>query len=70
MYMFHGKDLMPRWIKWMWLVKIYDGDIFYRPGRVTIVVVFISRKEWEISIRVRTMRIIITTSLIVDMRGL
>jgi hypothetical protein len=59
-YFFEQKDLNMRQRRWLELIKDYDCEILYHPGKENVVVDALSRKERKKPIRVKACQIIMT----------
>ncbi|KAK1435339.1 hypothetical protein QVD17_01100 [Tagetes erecta] len=62
-YFFDQKDLNMRQRRWLELVKDYDCEILYHPGKANVVADALSRKEACPPIRVKSLRMTITSDL-------
>ena len=67
-YLFDQKDLNMRQQRWMELLKDYDCEILYHPGKANVVADALSRKERRKPIKVTAMRIEVTNSLIDELK--
>ncbi|GJR68106.1 putative nucleotidyltransferase, ribonuclease H [Tanacetum coccineum] len=62
-YLFEKKDLNMRQRRWIELVKDYDSEIHYHPGIANVVADALSRKERHELIKVKSMKLIVTSWL-------
>nr|KAJ0192029.1 hypothetical protein LSAT_V11C800409330 [Lactuca sativa] len=62
------KDLNMRKQRWMELLKDYDCEIFYHPGKANVVADALSRKERREPPKIRMMKMNVTTILLEDLR--
>ena len=60
-YFFDQRDLNNRQRRWLDLVKDYDCDILYHPGKANVVADALSRKTRHFPIRVKSLAMIVTT---------
>ncbi|KAI3672432.1 hypothetical protein L6452_38520 [Arctium lappa] len=67
-YLFDQKELNMRQRRWMELLKDYDCEIHYHPGKANVVADALSRKERSEPIRVRAMWINVKVELIDQIR--
>ncbi|KAI3672993.1 hypothetical protein L6452_39099 [Arctium lappa] len=61
-YLFDQKELNMRQQRWMELLKDYDCEILYHPGKANVVADALSRKEKSDRVRIKAMRIEVTPS--------
>ena len=61
-YLFDQKELNMRQQRWMELLKDYDCEILYHPGKANVVADALSRKERGERVRIKAMRIEVTPS--------
>ncbi|KAI3748391.1 hypothetical protein L6452_11427 [Arctium lappa] len=61
-YLFDQKELNMRQQRWMELLKDYDCEILYHPGKANVVADALSRKERSDRVRIKAMRIEVTPS--------
>ncbi|XP_021991419.2 uncharacterized protein LOC110888187 [Helianthus annuus] len=64
----HEKDLNMRQRRWLELIKDYDCDILYHPGKANVVADALSRKEYPSPIRVKSMKMVVTPRLLEAIR--
>ncbi|KAI3808712.1 hypothetical protein L1987_24670 [Smallanthus sonchifolius] len=62
-YFFEQKELNMRQRRWLELLKDYDCEILYHPGKANIVADTLSRKEQSDPIRIKACQLIITPDL-------
>ncbi|KAI3686378.1 hypothetical protein L1987_80053 [Smallanthus sonchifolius] len=62
-YFFEQKELNMRQRKWLELLKDYDCEILYHPGKANVVADALSRKEESTPIRIKACQLIITPDL-------
>lgn len=62
-YFFDQCDLNNRQRRWLDLVKHYDCDILYHPGKANVVADVLSRKATHYILRVKSLRMIVTPKL-------
>ncbi|KAI3818148.1 hypothetical protein L1987_11951 [Smallanthus sonchifolius] len=67
-YFFDQKDLNMRQRRWLELVKDYDCDILYHPGKANVVADALSRKSSHAPIKVKSFKMTISSSLIDEIR--
>ncbi|KAD3640786.1 hypothetical protein E3N88_30009 [Mikania micrantha] len=63
-YLFTQKELNMRQRRWIELLKDYDCEILYHPGKANVVADALSRKEEHEPIRVTVMKIVISSDLV------
>ncbi|KAD4384676.1 hypothetical protein E3N88_24844 [Mikania micrantha] len=63
-YFFTQKELNMRQRRWLELLKDYDCEILYHPGKANVVADALSRKEECEPIKVKVMKLVITSGLI------
>ncbi|KAD7479605.1 hypothetical protein E3N88_02741 [Mikania micrantha] len=63
-YFFTQKELNMRQRRWLELLKDYDCEILYHPGKANVVADALSRKEECSPIKVKAMKLVITSRLI------
>ncbi|KAD7479542.1 hypothetical protein E3N88_02678 [Mikania micrantha] len=59
-----AKELNMRQRRWIELLKDYDCEILYHPGKANVVADALSRKEEHEPIRVTAMKIVISSDLV------
>ncbi|KAI3676149.1 hypothetical protein L1987_85749 [Smallanthus sonchifolius] len=62
-YFFEQKELNMRQWRWLELLKDYDCEILYHPGKANVVADALSRKEESTPIRIKACQLIITPDL-------
>ncbi|KAI3775941.1 hypothetical protein L1987_45701 [Smallanthus sonchifolius] len=62
-YFFEQKELNMRQRRWLELLKDYDCEILYHPGKANVVADALSRKEESEPIRIKACQMIITPDL-------
>ncbi|KAI3821411.1 hypothetical protein L1987_08979 [Smallanthus sonchifolius] len=62
-YFFEQKELNMRQRRWLELLKDYDCEILYHPGKANVVADALSRKEESAPIRIKACQLIITPDL-------
>ncbi|KAI3762516.1 hypothetical protein L1987_52946 [Smallanthus sonchifolius] len=62
-YFFEQKELNMRQRRWLELLKDYDCEILYHPGKANVVADALSRKEESTPIRIKVCQLIITPDL-------
>ncbi|KAK1429741.1 hypothetical protein QVD17_11959 [Tagetes erecta] len=67
-YFFEQKDLNMRQRRWLELIKDYDCEIHYHPGKANVVADALSRKEKHEPIRVKACQLIITPGVMEEIR--
>ncbi|KAJ0438603.1 putative nucleotidyltransferase, Ribonuclease H [Helianthus annuus] len=67
-YFFDQKELNMRQRRWLDVVKGYDCEIHYHPGKANVVADALSRKEEYTPIRVRSMQLVVTSGLLERIR--
>ena len=63
-YLFEQRDLNMRQIRWLDVVKDYDCEIHYHPGKANVVADALSRKQSAEPIRAKCLRITMVSSLL------
>ncbi|KAD4180535.1 hypothetical protein E3N88_29126 [Mikania micrantha] len=63
-YFFTQKELNMRQRRWLELLKDYDCEILYHPGKANVVADALSRKDECSPIKVKAMKLVITSGLI------
>ncbi|KAI3773911.1 hypothetical protein L1987_48450 [Smallanthus sonchifolius] len=63
-YFFEQKELNMRQRRWLELLKDYDCEILYHPGKANVVADALSRKEESTPIRIKACQLIITPDLL------
>ncbi|KAF5803619.1 putative nucleotidyltransferase, Ribonuclease H [Helianthus annuus] len=67
-YFFDQKELNMRQRRWLETVKDFDCEIHYHPGKANVVADALSRKTDYTPIRVRSMQLVVTSSLLERIR--
>ncbi|KAK1424580.1 hypothetical protein QVD17_19913 [Tagetes erecta] len=67
-YFLEQKDLNMRQRRWLELIKDYDCEIHYHPGKANVVADALSRKEKHEPIRVKACQLIITPGVMEEIR--
>ena len=67
-YFFEQKDLNMRQRRWLELIKDYDCEILYHPGKANVVADALSRKEEHPPIRVKSYALVITPDFLTQLR--
>ncbi|KAD2805396.1 hypothetical protein E3N88_38773 [Mikania micrantha] len=62
-YFFTQKELNMRQRRWLELIKDYDCEILYHPGKANVVADALSRKEYS-PIKVKVMKIVVSSEII------
>ncbi|KAD4385910.1 hypothetical protein E3N88_26079 [Mikania micrantha] len=62
-YFFTQKELNMRQRRWLELIKDYDCEILYHPGKANVVADALSRKDYS-PIKVKVMKIVISSEII------
>ncbi|KAK9057437.1 hypothetical protein SSX86_022272 [Deinandra increscens subsp. villosa] len=63
-YLFDQKELNMRQRRWLELIKDYDCEIHYHPGKANVVADALSRKGDYAPIKVKSMKLVITSSIL------
>ncbi|KAI3681174.1 hypothetical protein L6452_35959 [Arctium lappa] len=63
-YVFDQKELNMRQMRWLELLKDYDCELLYHPGKANVVADALSRKDYSESIRATLSRIELVSSLV------
>ncbi|XP_071704353.1 uncharacterized protein [Rutidosis leptorrhynchoides] len=63
-YLFYQRDLNNRQRRWLDLLKDYDCEILYHPGKANVVADALSRKNQYPGIRVESLRMVITNEFL------
>ncbi|KAI3822130.1 hypothetical protein L1987_09711 [Smallanthus sonchifolius] len=66
-YFFEQKDLNMRQRRWLELLKDYDCEILYHPGKANVVADALSHKETHSPIRVKVYRLVITPDFMTEL---
>nr|APU93382.1 putative gag-pol polyprotein [Marshallia obovata] len=69
-YFFEQKDLNMRQRRWLELIKDYDCEILYHPGKANVVADALSRKEEHAPARVKLYSITVTPDFLTQLRDL
>ncbi|KAD3336800.1 hypothetical protein E3N88_32319 [Mikania micrantha] len=67
-YFFEQKDLNMRQRRWLELLKDYDCDILYHPGKANVVADALSRKTDHPTIRVKSYSLVITPDFLNELK--
>ncbi|KAD6454275.1 hypothetical protein E3N88_08981 [Mikania micrantha] len=67
-YFFEQKDLNMRQRRWLELLKDYDCEILYHPGKANVVADALSRKTEHSSIRVKSYSLVITPDFLNELK--
>ncbi|KAD3068885.1 hypothetical protein E3N88_36765 [Mikania micrantha] len=67
-YFFEQKDLNMRQRRWLELLKDYDCDILYHPGKANVVADALSRKTDHPAIRVKSYSLVITPDFLNELK--
>ncbi|KAI3503855.1 hypothetical protein L1887_32310 [Cichorium endivia] len=67
-YFFSQKELNNRQRRWLELLKDYDCEILYHPGKANVVADALSRKEHEKVKRVKSLRIEVVSTLVDELK--
>jgi transposase InsO family protein len=67
-YFFEQKDLNMRQRRWLELIKDYDCEFLYHPGKANVVADALSRKEEHAPITVKSYKLVITPDLLTLIR--
>ncbi|KAK9079891.1 hypothetical protein SSX86_001564 [Deinandra increscens subsp. villosa] len=67
-YFFEQKELNMRQRRWLETIKDYDCEIHYHPGKANVVADALSRKGDYTPIRVRSMKLVVTSDLITKIK--
>ncbi|KAI3754880.1 hypothetical protein L1987_54672 [Smallanthus sonchifolius] len=62
-YFFEQKELNMRQRRWLELLKDYDCEIIYHPGKTNVVADALSRKDVPIPIRVKACQLVVTSDV-------
>ncbi|KAI3775824.1 hypothetical protein L1987_45578 [Smallanthus sonchifolius] len=68
-YFFEQKDLNMWQRRWLELIKDYDCEILYHPGKANVVADALSRKEEHPPIRVKSYKLVITPDFMTQLRN-
>ncbi|KAI3744799.1 hypothetical protein L1987_57892 [Smallanthus sonchifolius] len=68
-YFFEQKDLTMRQRRWLELIKDYDCEILYHPGKANVVADALSRKEEHPPIRVKSYKLVVTPDFMTQLRN-
>ncbi|KAI3796222.1 hypothetical protein L1987_38888 [Smallanthus sonchifolius] len=68
-YFFEQKDLNMRQRRWLELLKDYDCEILYHPGKANVVADALSRKENRSPIRVKAYQLVITPDFMTELEA-
>ncbi|KAD3641749.1 hypothetical protein E3N88_30973 [Mikania micrantha] len=66
-YFFTQKELNMRQRRWLELIKDYDCEILYHPGKANVVADALSRKEYS-PIKVKVMKIVVSSEIITQIK--
>jgi hypothetical protein len=67
-YFFDQKELNMRQGRWLETIKDYDCEIHYHPSKANVVADALSRKDGFVPIKVRSMKLVVTSYLINKIR--
>ncbi|KAI3670853.1 hypothetical protein L1987_87495 [Smallanthus sonchifolius] len=67
-YFFEQKELNMRQRRWLELIKDYDCEILYHPGKANVVADALSRKEEHTPIRVKACQLVVTPDFLTLLR--
>ncbi|XP_076896790.1 uncharacterized protein LOC143549900 [Bidens hawaiensis] len=68
-YFFEQKDLNMRQRRWLELIKDYDCEILYHPGKANVVADALSRKEKYPTLKVRLYKLILSSELMTEIKA-
>jgi len=67
-YFFEQKELNMRQRRWLELLKDYDCEILYHPGKANVVADALSRKDEYAPIRIKSYKLVITSDVMEQIR--